>query len=592
MFASTPQSAHTIIGSGSYGCVTKPAFKCKNQMKAEKYYEISKITNKVEAKKEHDIMSYLRNDDELEQYILDSKQCQPMVSPHMGADHFKMTAERCRDQTIGKSYVFTKDFNLHNDAWLLQMKYGGTPMYIYENQIIDMSKKRQKKFLQAISKIIHCLQLFQKKKLMHCDIKLDNILYDENSGNIKIIDFGLAANADKYKEYFRTKPKPIFKGESKYYPPEVKFSNKENFDKYFEEKETSHKNCNEKPCIQCQCYAGYNEDDYVEFLDDSAKTFDSYSLAYWLEQMFDEFRDKELFSISNNTDLDTNFTYACIELMGTYCHKEVKKREKDLGKWKKDYDKILLLYDNIFEVDKDQENKEFIKHINNIDAELEDITRTLEHSTYLKILKLIDKFDNNIRRYQDNMNMDEDDNIDIPEFHNLITKFQIKKIEAKNFREAAIEVEEEEAEKARLAKEAKDKQLKDETKELEAKKKKDTQKAIEKYKKQKAAEKEDAKDKERRFKKEADEKRELANKAKKKQIEEWKAKKAAEAAAEKAAAKQQKTKKPPPQKKLPIKGGKTKRKPKLRTRNKKLRSNKKRRHGKKTYKKRKTTRRK
>ena len=41
----------------------------------------------------------------------------------------------------------------------------------------------------------------------------------------------------------------------------------------------------------------------------------------------------------------------------------------------------------------------------------------------------------------------------------------------------------------------------------------------------------------------------------------------------------------PPQKNK-IKGGKTKRKPKLRTRNKKLRSIKKRRHGKKTYKKR------
>ena len=47
-----------------------------------------------------------------------------------------------------------------------------------------------------------------------------------------------------------------------------------------------------------------------------------------------------------------------------------------------------------------------------------------------------------------------------------------------------------------------------------------------------------------------------------------------------------------PPKKKKTKGGKTKRKTKLRTRNKKLRSNKKRRHGKKTYKKRKTTRRK
>ena len=51
-------------------------------------------------------------------------------------------------------------------------------------------------------------------------------------------------------------------------------------------------------------------------------------------------------------------------------------------------------------------------------------------------------------------------------------------------------------------------------------------------------------------------------------------------------------KKLPPHKQLPFKGGKTKRKTKLRTRNKKLRSNKKRRHGKKTYKKRKTASRK
>ena len=582
MLTSTPQSAHTIIGSGSYGCVTKPAFKCKGQMKAETKYEISKITNKDGAKREHSIMSYLRKDDELEQYILDSKECQPMVSSHIngsGPNHFKRTAEECRERNIGKSYVFTKDFNLHNDAWLLQMKDGGKPMYIYENQIIDMSKKRQKKFLQAISKIIHCLQLFQKKGLMHCDIKLDNILYDENSGNIKIIDFGLAANTEKYKEYYLKKTKPIFEGESKYYPPEMKFSNQTKFNKYFEEKETSHKNCNEN-CIQCQSYAGYEKKEYETFLDDSAKTFDSYSLAYWLEKMFEDFFSKNLFSKEND---ENDLNYSCMELMTRYCHKEVKTREKDLGKWKNDYDQILLKYDYIFEVDTVQENKEFIEHINIIDAELEKITSELEHSTYLKILKLIEKFNKATLQYLENMKMDEHD-INIPEFDKLIRKMTEKKIEAKNFRETAIVVEREEAEEARLAKEAKAKELAAKQKELEAKKKKDTQEALEEYKKQKYAEKEAAEAEKIRLKKEADKKRELANKAKKKQIADWKA----EAAA---AAKQQKTKKKPP-KKIQIKGGKTKRKPKLRTRNKKLRSNKKRRHGKKTYKKRKTTSRK
>ena len=514
MFTSASQSAHTIIGKGKYGCVIKPALKCMN-IKQPPKNTISKITNKEEAEKEHKFMSDLRKNPEMKKYILYSTVCNnPEISDNSTTKRngkinhpFKSIFEDCKSDD---NFIIKKDFTTL-EARLLQMEYGGPTMRQYVEYLPNKPKESQKQFLEAISKIIHCLELFQKYEVMHCDIKIDNILYNEKSGDIKIIDFGLAHTIDDYKNKMRIEP--IFE-KSDYQPPESQFGDENSFKEYFSKKETKHENCK---CLKCQVYQGYTQDDYETFLDDSVKTFDSYLLAVELQDMF-EF-------ISNKAKYHTNITYECKELMKSYCDISVKNRTKDLGQWKTDYEEKLKQYKDAAYVYDPKET--YLNSINEIEKQISSIDNEKDLKT---LFRELDKINND---YKTIMGLKEDENPE--EFKLVFDKILLQKCIIKEGSESDdcknIEKRIAEAEK-RIAKQREAEQR--EAEQREAEQREAEQNVIER------------------------EITELNEQLKKK---------------------------------LP-KGGKTKRKPKLRTRNKKLRSNKKRRHGKKTYKKRKTTRRK
>jgi len=526
MLSSTEPSKYKIIGKGKYGCVIKPALKCINQKQpSNNTNTISKITNEEEAKREHSFMSDLREKDpELKKYILSSTVCIPEISDN--------SYVRKKNNNPFKSIFTDCNFNITAlKARLLQMNYGGPTMQQYVESIPNKPKTSQKKFLQAISKIIHCLELFQKYNVMHCDIKLANILYNEKSGDIKIIDFGLAHKIDDYKNKMRNEP--IFE-KSDYQPPESQFSRR-TFEDYFKEKEkeTKHKNCE---CLECQVYQGYTQNDYETFLDDSVKTFDSYSLAIELQDMFEFFSDKYNYY--------TNVTYACKVLMVTYCDKSVKNRSKDLGTWKRDYEQILEQYNDAVYVYDPTET--YLYSIKEIEKKISNINEIKVLNTLFRELDKINK------KYKTIMNLKEDQD---PEHFSLVAD--------KILLQHCIIKEGSESEKC--------KKLKKKIAEAEQRE------ADQRQAEQRQAESTKTPTNQNVIKKPTEETKEPTEEELEEELKILNGK-----------LNNMKYYKP----NGGPNGGKTKRKTKLRTRNKKLRSNKKRRHGKKTYKKRKTTHRK
>ena len=502
-----------IVGEGAHGCVYKPLLKCKNNTAGNNsyVYSLSKITSEEEAKNEDVSIKFLSKHEELKPYILyKSMACK-------ADENNENIATAIKSCKTNKSYVFNNNFTPQK-AWLFQMERGGVTMNYFIQNIMKNRKyrtlKKRIKFLKAIGDIIHCLELFQKHGFMHCDIKLDNILFGAAVySDVKIIDFGLAHKIDDYKKESRNGP--VFVGKSNdYTPPEMEHSSENTFNEYFKEKETTHENCN---CIKCEIYKGYTKDEYDTFLDDSAKTFDSYSLAFWLHEMFKYFSTNDLFK---------DFSCACIKLMKKYFIKNVKNREKNLSNWQHEYNNLFDEFNDLFTISdkiKKIEKKEYLKFIANFEKK---ITETLSED---ELNKLIKELHERSFQYVEKVDDDTDDSI-YDDYTRLDIILQTKKQQlAKNEvlpkYANAKEAANAEAEKNRLKEDAEAKIM-----------------------------------------------------AKKAKIEAWKKARAAKEAHKKQI--------------KPFKGGKTKRKPKLRTRNKKLRSNKKRRHGKKTYKKRKTTSRK
>jgi serine/threonine protein kinase len=179
------------LGSGGFGCVFKPALKCKDKqhrttgiskMSIEKYskqemYEITKIKNKL-----HKIKNY-------EQYfLLDVDRCSPdKLSPddmkQFNKKCFSLTKENLNENNINK--------NLHKVS-ILNMPDGGIDLKDW--LVHDGKITRDKMFLlnHAIIRLLEKgVRPMNEAGVIHNDLKDRNILIDKHA-NARIIDWGLS----------------------------------------------------------------------------------------------------------------------------------------------------------------------------------------------------------------------------------------------------------------------------------------------------------------------------------------------------------------------------------------------------------------
>ena len=192
------------IASGAYGCVFKPAIKCKGDN--TRTDGVSKLMEKQEAQKEvHEQVKVDRIDPSFEYHLEPPKICD------IGdLDDIEDNIQRCH--LVGKDI----QSNL-SDAALLQLPYGGIELKSAITMVSKQSLEKKIKFIMNMCNLFKGLADFDKNKFAHLDIKPPNILYNPEKERFNFIDFGLSAYYKdiKYDRYF------LFTSKYFVYPPEL-----------------------------------------------------------------------------------------------------------------------------------------------------------------------------------------------------------------------------------------------------------------------------------------------------------------------------------------------------------------------------------
>ena len=183
------------IGEGSFGCVYRPALKCKGD-KERRHGMISKLTDIQTAKTEYKSNEEIRDIDPKFQYhISPSHICIP---DEPDEDH----DNKFRDCKIANE--FGKPWN--EKLRILQMKDGGQDISQFIEHSLTIEKKNPnvlfRDLLLSMENVYNALFLFQKHRFVHMDIKSNNLVIRSIKKEekrhfpylVRFIDFGLSLN--------------------------------------------------------------------------------------------------------------------------------------------------------------------------------------------------------------------------------------------------------------------------------------------------------------------------------------------------------------------------------------------------------------
>jgi serine/threonine protein kinase len=171
-----------IIANGAHGCLVSPELLCKDDSdtripqskRVSKIFREKKIWDDelVETSKIKEIPNYDKY------FIVPLKAC---------AVHESQIAiwKNC-EKLIGKKPSNEKDL------YQLVMRDGGLSLNDY---IINRIEFRE--WIHIFLKILKCLKVLSVHKLVHMDIKLNNIVYDPVTKSVRLIDFGLTTSFDE-----------------------------------------------------------------------------------------------------------------------------------------------------------------------------------------------------------------------------------------------------------------------------------------------------------------------------------------------------------------------------------------------------------
>ena len=335
----------SVLGEGTYGCVVKPAIKCKEK-DINVRGKVSKLMTLDDAKKELGEYEFISKIPGYEEYTLPVPQiCTPKLSQHGSVlkDAFDASNPvHCKQEMLNILHKFeSKNINdgyEDNDEYSDYKRYLKLPdrmkftSLLLENggldlgQILDPSKPAffnhdtLKTFLTATLKLIRGLAFFRDNDIIHKDIKLQNIVYNISTNVIKFIDFGLASKLSTFiRERNNNNIVYDLSGSIAYYPPEYKCTVNKNIWE------------NEK---KCEVYREWAKPlTWVEVNKKSAKTFDSFCLALQLDYMFDLLAAKKYITKEIR---DTFF-----ETFRLYFSSDVQERSDDVDYFYELYEKFL-----------------------------------------------------------------------------------------------------------------------------------------------------------------------------------------------------------------------------------------------------------
>ena len=200
----------TVVGEGGFGCVHYPPLKCKDKSKDPVNKNmVSKLLTSDNAESEFETQtSYI--DPEQYFHIFPSSTCHPSNTP-----------------TNLDAINECKRFNANSidDYELLMQENGGINLVDFENKFAystpsNYSRIALEKFWVSMSRIMYGLTELSRHNQVHHDLKSQNMVYNEDTVQAKMIDFGLMTEAKDVQ----------VRDLNWSYPPEVELYNSNEYD--------------------------------------------------------------------------------------------------------------------------------------------------------------------------------------------------------------------------------------------------------------------------------------------------------------------------------------------------------------------------
>jgi serine/threonine protein kinase len=171
-----------VIGEGTFGCAHKPSMECRDA-KRRNENEISKLMTTVNAIKELKEFALIDAADKRKQFYLGKpSECKPARILSNIRSIRKCPSGRFEPEKI-------------DNYSLLVMKYGGQDLAQFGEEVQTWTKTREhvdaiELFWLEVVRLFYGLKVLHDNNVLHHDIKQQNIVYDQATNRVNLIDFG------------------------------------------------------------------------------------------------------------------------------------------------------------------------------------------------------------------------------------------------------------------------------------------------------------------------------------------------------------------------------------------------------------------
>lgn len=189
-----------FLAKGSFGCVYKPALKCKDKPTRLDGY-VSKIMGKNHAEIEIEEQKEIDKIDPNYYYHLKiGESCIPDMPDTQNDNRLTECNLMGRDlDTYANSRNIDK---LQEDYRIVHIEDGGMGLDGWIKNMNNVKKFKDVKFCEMMlynfTRIIYALDEFNRHKMGHFDLKTGNIVYNDKTNRFNLIDFGFLSAYDDF----------------------------------------------------------------------------------------------------------------------------------------------------------------------------------------------------------------------------------------------------------------------------------------------------------------------------------------------------------------------------------------------------------
>lgn len=179
---------HTV-NSGTYGCVYRPALRCRNKTRSKPRH-VSKLMNVQDAKEE---IQHYENITHLDPHYHFHLKISDTCIPNK-ADFNAML--RCDSERVQR-FTHTRDSDL-DQLKLLVIKDGGVDLDDAEPVLRSMDLNHLHRFFKECTRLLEGIVTVHAANYCMSDIKPNNIVYDAAQNRVNYIDFGTLCRLTDY----------------------------------------------------------------------------------------------------------------------------------------------------------------------------------------------------------------------------------------------------------------------------------------------------------------------------------------------------------------------------------------------------------